>query len=64
VRIEPTVQRLDAKLSEVAHQLLHTPSGRDAFEFGRAVGIYAGLRMAKELLLNFYEEERKASFED
>jgi hypothetical protein len=64
VRVEATVQKLDAKLNETAHQLLHTPPGRDAFEFGRAVGIYAGLTMAKQVLLNFYEEERKASFED
>ena len=37
---------LKQQLDELAHAALRTPAGRDAFEYGKVVGMYAGLQKA------------------
>ena len=50
---------LEAKQAELAKSLLSAPLGRDAFEFGRSSGLYHGLEMAKNAIIDFYEEADK-----
>lgn len=43
--------KLDEQMTAFAHAAVETPKG-DMFEYGKACGIYAGLKIAKQLLLD------------
>jgi hypothetical protein len=62
VRIETLLQRLEAEQSAMAVEAMERPSGKTEFDYGRAVGIYAGLQRAKEVLLNTVAEAEKRDF--
>jgi hypothetical protein len=62
VRIETLLQRLEAEQSAVAVEAMERPSGKTEFDYGRAIGIYAGLQRAKEVLLNTVAEAEKRDF--
>lgn len=51
MRIETLLQRLETEQVRLATEALKQPASRDAFEYGRVVGMYAGLEMAKASLL-------------
>lgn len=53
------ISALKAKLDECAHSALRAPSQRDAFEYGRLVGIYAGLQMALDVVDNALGEDEE-----
>jgi len=60
MKIESLLQRLEAEQIRLATEALGRPSGRDMFDYGRAVGIYAGLEHAKRTLIDMVsEKERK-----
>lgn len=54
--VDALLRRLDAEQADHARQALTTPQNRDAFEYGRMAGLYAGLEQAKTLLLNLMDE--------
>lgn len=56
MRVEQLLRLLEQKQADLAKGLLAAPLGRDAFEFGRSTGLYAGLEMAKDAILGFYED--------
>lgn len=62
MRIETLLQRLEAEQSAVAVEAMERPSGKTEFDYGRVVGIYAGLQRAKEVLLNTVAEAEKRDF--
>jgi hypothetical protein len=41
---------LKRELDEIAHQAMGSPVGRDAVEYGRVTGMYAGLQRAVEVV--------------
>lgn len=57
------IRRLKETQSEVARSLLITPAGRDAFEYGRAVGLYEGYERAWNLIANLFEESERGKFD-
>jgi hypothetical protein len=60
MRIEVLLQRLEQSQADLARDALEQPQGRDLFEYGKVVGIYAGLELAKTVLLDMVaEKERK-----
>ena len=60
MRIEVFLQRLEQSQTDLARDALHQPQGRDTFEYGRVVGIFAGLELAKTVLIDMVaENERK-----
>lgn len=60
MRIEVLLQRLEQSQADLARDALEQPQGRDLFEYGKVVGIYAGLELAKSVLLDTVaEKERK-----
>jgi hypothetical protein len=62
MRIEVFLQRLVQAQADLARDALEQPQGRDTFEYGRVVGIYAGLELAKTVLIDMVaEKERKDS---
>lgn len=43
--------KLDEQMAAFARAAVESPKG-DLFEYGKACGLYAGLKMAKQLLLD------------
>lgn len=57
------LQRLEAEQAQLAKEALEHPSGRDAFDYGRAVGIHAGIERAKIVLLDMVTEHERKGFD-
>lgn len=62
MKIEHLLQRLETEQARLAAEALGHPSGREAFDYGRAVGMYAGLEQAKRVLLDLVAEREKRDF--
>jgi hypothetical protein len=55
--IDRAVGTLKKELGELAHSALNSPAQRDAYEYGRMVGNYAGLKRAVEIIEAVYFSE-------
>ena len=53
------LRRLEAEQQKLASEALGLPSGRDAFEYGRVVGMHAGLEHAKQVLLGMLKDDEE-----
>lgn len=62
MKLETLLQCLDAEQARLAADALKSPTSRDAFEYGRVVGLYAGLERAKQALSNLVAERDKKDF--
>jgi len=63
MRIEILLQRLEQAQADLARDALKQPQARDTFEYGRVVGIYAGLELAKNVLLDTVAEKERKDFD-
>ena len=63
MRVEQFLQRLEAEQKRLACETLEKPGGRDAFEFGRAAGMYAGMEHAKRVLIDMFAEKERRDFD-
>ena len=57
------LQRLETEQAQLAKETLERPSGREAFDFGRAVGMYAGLELAKQTIIEMVAEHERKGFD-
>ena len=57
------LQRLDVEQAALAREALERPAGRDPFDYGRAVGLYAGLEHAKAVMLDMISERERKDFD-
>ncbi len=57
------LQRLETAQAELAKEALERPSGREAFDYGRAVGLHAGLELAKQTILDMVAEHERKGFD-
>lgn len=57
------LQRLETAQAELAKEALERPSGREAFDYGRAVGIHTGLEIAKQTLIDMVAEHERKGFD-
>jgi len=62
VRVEQYLQRIEDEKTKLARETLERPAGREPYDYGRAVGLYAGLDLAKQLLLDMYAEKERKDF--
>lgn len=62
MRLETLLQRLETEQARLATEALKQPVGRDLFEYGRVVGMYAGLELAKASLIALVEDTEKKDF--
>ena len=62
MRIETLLQRLETEQARIAHEALAQPSSCDAFAYGKAVGMYAGLEHAKRTLIDLVAERERKDF--
>jgi hypothetical protein len=61
VRLETLLQRLEAEQATLARQTLEQPIPGD-FNYGKAVGMYAGLELAKRALIDLVAEKDRREF--
>lgn len=62
MKLETLLQRLETEQAALAAGALKQPASRDLFEYGRVVGMYAGLELAKTALLDLVSERDKKDF--
>lgn len=62
MRIEVLLQRLEQSQAALARDALSQPQGRDTFEYGRVVGMFAGLELAKTVLIDMVAEKERKDF--
>ncbi len=62
MRNEVLLQRLEQSQANLARDALEQPQGRDLFEYGKVVGIYAGLELAKTVLIDTVAEKERKDF--
>jgi hypothetical protein len=62
MRIEVFLQRLEQSQTDLARDALQQPQGRDTFEYGRVVGIFAGLELAKTVLIDMVAENERRDY--
>lgn len=63
MRIEYLLQRLETAQAELAREALQQPQARDEFEYGRVVGLNAGLELAKSILIETVAERDRKDFD-
>lgn len=63
MRVEVLLQRIELEQARLAGEALKTPAGRDAFEYGRVAGMYAGLEHAKRVLIELVAEKERQGFD-
>lgn len=61
MRLETFLQRLEQEQATLARQSLETPQPGD-FNYGKAVGMYAGLELAKRVLIDLVAEKDRREF--
>lgn len=62
MRIETLLQRLEQAQAELARDALQQPQGRDLYEYGKVIGMYAGLELAKTTLIDMVAEKERKDF--
>ena len=58
MRLDTLISRLEEERAQVAHAALTSP-GREIFDYGNAVGFYAGLTKAITIIQGLIEDEAK-----
>jgi hypothetical protein len=62
VRVEILIKRLEDEQKTLAIEALSRPQGKDSYDYGRVVGIYAGLEQAKNLIQDIMAEKEAKDF--
>lgn len=57
------LQRLETEQAMLAKEALERPTGREGFDYGRVVGMYAGLELAKEAIIAMVAEHERKGFD-
>ena len=63
MRIESLLQRLETAQAQLAKEALERPTGKEGFDYGRAVGMYAGLELAKTTLIETVSEHERKGYD-
>ena len=61
MKLEHLLQRLEAEQAKLAHEALQHPQPGE-FNYGRAVGLYAGLDVAKRVLMDMVADKERSDF--
>ena len=63
MRIETLLRRLEQSQADLASEALGQPQSRDLFEYGRVVGLYSGLELAKSIVIDMVAEKERKDFD-
>lgn len=56
------LKRIENEMAACAQQALARPAERDAFEYGRMAGLYAGMNRVREIVLLMNDEADAKEF--
>lgn len=59
MRLEVYLQKLEDAKTNLARAAMEKSGSRDAFDYGRATGIYAGLEMAKAIYVEMFADKER-----
>lgn len=62
MRVEILIRRIEDEQALLARDALSRPQGKDAYDYGRVVGIYAGLEQVKSLISDLMAEKEAKDF--
>lgn len=62
MRIADFLRRLEVEQTKLAHETLQKPQ-QGEFHYGKAVGMYAGIELAKAAMLELIEEKERRDFD-
>ncbi len=57
------LRRLEEEQAQFAKEALQQPQGHDAFDYGRTVGLYAGLERAKDILIEIIQDQDRRDYD-
>lgn len=57
--VDQLFRKLDEEQTRLACEALSSPQSRDAFEYGRACGLFAGLAHAKDVLVELLADREE-----
>lgn len=60
--VDVLLRRFEDEQARIAREALQQPQNPIEFGYGRAVGMYAGLEHAKNILLELIDEKNKRDF--
>jgi len=63
MRIEVLLQRLETAQADLAGEALRQPQDKTEFEYGRVTGLYAGLELAKGILIDTVAEKDRRDYD-
>jgi|TARA_R110000868_G_scaffold225126_2_gene477365 hypothetical protein len=61
--IDQILRLLEEAQASLAKNALQQPQDRDAFEYGRTVGMYAGLEHAKDVIVNMVADRERKEYD-
>lgn len=59
MRLEDVLRALDAEQAKVATQAMEYPDGSTPFVYGKAVGTYAGIQIARRAIEKLHSEDEE-----
>jgi len=59
VTLDFILRRIDEEQARVARDAMEKPAGRDPYEYGRMVGMYAGVGLVRQLLVGMVAEDEQ-----
>jgi hypothetical protein len=63
MRIDMLLRRLEEEQALFAKEALQQPQGHEAFDYGRAVGLYAGFERAKDILVDILADQDRRDYD-
>jgi hypothetical protein len=63
MRIDMVLRRLEEEQTQFAKEALLQPQGHGAFDYGRSVGVYAGLELAKDILIGIVADQDRRDYD-
>jgi len=63
IRIDILLKRLEEEQASFAKEALQQPQGHEAFDYGRAVGLYAGIERVKTIVMEIVTDQDRKAFD-
>jgi len=63
MRVDMLLRRLEEEQALFAKEALQQTQGHEAFDYGRVVGLYAGLERAKDILIGILADQDRKDYD-
>lgn len=56
MKVETVIQRIEDEMAQVSRDAMEKPADKTEWAYAKAIGFYAGLDRAKDLILSLYRD--------